>query len=410
MDYEQILLDTQISADSPGTILRDFNTLLEFIGTEGIETSGKFHLIPIKHLNALNARLCQPLDLDLKRPLQKSYPPIQGLYLLLRGSGMGQLRPRGKKTYLCVDAASLAAWQQLKPAEQYFSLLEVWLCYIDTNLVGEHSSRGIPESLMYLRDFCRRVAERPLDLDQEEPHVRGRLIYFPGMFQLALMRLFGLLEVADGPPETGGGWSIQRITLTPFGGALSWRLCQDDVSNAIIGLSEPDEDVTWSRWFMAKFRPLFPELENPLELPGSEHPAQALYTLKVTLPGYAFTGRLQLSGETLLDALSNAILDMVEFDDDHLYGFYYQNRRGQTCEISHPFSAGGPFDEGYPLSDETTLHDLELSEQQTFTYLFDFGDEWHFQLTVENIDDSHTMAEGEVKLLDVSGEPPLQYG
>ncbi len=39
----------------------------------------------------MNERLSEPIQLDLKRPQQKSYPPINGLYLLLRASGLGQI-------------------------------------------------------------------------------------------------------------------------------------------------------------------------------------------------------------------------------------------------------------------------------------------------------------------------------
>jgi hypothetical protein len=74
------------SDDSPGKLLKDFSAVLSFIGTEGVELSKSTQAFAAKHLPELNTLLSRPLDIQLKRPMQKSYPPINGLYLLLRAS------------------------------------------------------------------------------------------------------------------------------------------------------------------------------------------------------------------------------------------------------------------------------------------------------------------------------------
>lgn len=85
-------LKNQTFTDSePGTLLKDFSTLLDFIGPTGIPVSGKNHLIAIKLLPQLNQLISHPLDVKLKRPQQKSFPHINGLYLLLRASGLTQI-------------------------------------------------------------------------------------------------------------------------------------------------------------------------------------------------------------------------------------------------------------------------------------------------------------------------------
>lgn len=58
--------------DSPGTVLKDFSTLLYFIGAEGIEISPSSTAFAYKHLAELNTLLSRPLSLSLKRPVQKS--------------------------------------------------------------------------------------------------------------------------------------------------------------------------------------------------------------------------------------------------------------------------------------------------------------------------------------------------
>ena len=85
-----LLQQQKITATEPGTILQDFQTLLDFVGEEGIPVSGKQNLLPMKSLAELNQRLSEPIQIALKRPQQKSYPPINGLYLLFwRGDNVG---------------------------------------------------------------------------------------------------------------------------------------------------------------------------------------------------------------------------------------------------------------------------------------------------------------------------------
>ncbi|MFO1432147.1 MAG: hypothetical protein U1F76_18715 [Candidatus Competibacteraceae bacterium] len=122
--YQGILRAQTITEDSPGTILKDFDILLDFIGPEGIETSGTYHFLPMKLLPDLNAHLSKPIQIDLKRPQQKSYPHIHGFYLLLRASGLAGIQQRGKKSYLLLDEPGLASWHSLNPTERYFTLFE----------------------------------------------------------------------------------------------------------------------------------------------------------------------------------------------------------------------------------------------------------------------------------------------
>lgn len=92
-----------VSEIEPGNILRDFQSLLDFIGDDGIAVSGKKQQFPLKLLAELNQRLSNPIDIDLKRPQQKSYPPLQGLYLLLRATGMVKVVAKGKQQYLVLN-------------------------------------------------------------------------------------------------------------------------------------------------------------------------------------------------------------------------------------------------------------------------------------------------------------------
>jgi hypothetical protein len=112
--------------------------------------------------------------------------------------------------------------------------------------------------------------------------------------------------------------------------------------------------------------------------------------------------RIAIPGGATLDDLAAAILDAVEFDHDHLYRFEYQNRFGVEEHINHFFL------EEKPWTCEVRVGDVPLGLDQAMTFLFDFGDWWEFDVTLERVDPELAIQEAEV--LETRGAPPDQYG
>ena len=104
-----------------------------------------------------------------------------------------------------------------------------------------------------------------------------------------------------------------------------------------------------------------------------------------------------------MDKLSSSNLDAFAFDNDHLYCFSYKDRYGVTNHINHSFS--NDF-EGYS-ADEIRVGDLPLSPGMKMTFIYDFGDEWEFEILVENTDAA--MKINAPKLLESKGKAPEQY-
>ncbi|WP_448267391.1 hypothetical protein [Nostoc sp. DSM 114159] len=121
---QKLLQELSIDENQPGTILHDFQTLIDFLQPNGVEVSSINNLLPLKVLSEVNSQLSYPIETKLKRPVQKSYPYINGLYLLLRSSGIAQIKSQGKKQVLALDAATLQSWSSLNLTERYFNLLE----------------------------------------------------------------------------------------------------------------------------------------------------------------------------------------------------------------------------------------------------------------------------------------------
>ncbi len=283
---EQILQAQTIGADQPGTILRDFQTLLSIVGAEGLKAAGKYNLPPLDRLDDMNQRLSRPLRLELKRPRLRSNPYLQGLHLLLRASGLSRVTGVGAKTRLVLDAAMLERWNALNPTEQYFTLLEAWLRFGRPEMVGD---RGSPFS-NFLSDCLLLWHHLPVRGLKDTGDGRGR-DYLRGtgrdFYHIALMDLFGLMEV-DHPRPAVTPWRPAGVKHTPFGDALLSRL---DQWWSAKGMDEwvknPDADVhstagpQFGRW-QPLFQPYFREWRNNLLLPQPA-PREGVFVFRVSL-------------------------------------------------------------------------------------------------------------------------------
>ena len=383
-----------ITATEPGTILQDFPTLLDFVGESGIPVSGKHNLLPMKSLAELNQRLSEPIQTALKRPQQKFYPPLNGLYLLLRTSGLGQIENRGKKPFLVLNSELLSSWQSFNPTERYCTLLESWLIHANEELLGERSS-SFNEGWRSMNYWTMRTQKVQKFRNYAEQQT---LNYFPGLHNLALMKLFGLLQVESGQPQAGKGWRIKMVKKLPFGEVLMQTVARAFFGEETIWESEENAAISLGV-LQPTLQSYFPEWQNIFSLPEPEI-CSGVYTFKVSLG--KIWRRIAISSQMTLGTLSNLILQSVNFDCDHLDMFRYKNPLGRTIEITHPYA------DGSPSTDEVSIGELSLKEGATMTYIFDFGDWWEFDLKLETIDPDEKRTDYGA-IIESKGSAPEQY-
>lgn len=386
-----VLKQQRFTKKDPGTILQDFQTLLNFIGEVGIPVGTKRHFISMKSLAQLNQKLTEPIAIDLQRPQQKSYPTINGLYLLLRATGIGKVLHQGKKARLMLDRAMLANWQQMNLTERYFNLLDAWLIIADEEILGERGC--MTEGARCLQYWTNILAEGQKFQDYKQ---QQELVYYPGFHNLALMKLFGLIEATYGKPDKGKGWRVKSVKPTAWGKAT--------IEAAFPGWTNPvmlwDKESTEVKFgeLQSVLKPYFPQWQKKIELPQVKSIA-GVYVFKVSW--HQIWRRIAISSDMTFWDLSQLILQSVDFDSDHLDLFIYKNRLGKTSRIVHPYM------EESPATDETKIADLPLEVGSTLEYLFDFGDNWEFQLEIESIDPKIRPNYGEI--IASEGKAPQQY-
>ncbi len=396
--HERVLRNLTIDASGPGTVLHDFDAFLDFVKDQELPVT-PMHQLRRRFLPEINARMARPLQLGLKRPLQKSYPHIHGLYLLVRASGLTCIEGTARKPVLVVDDAVHSAWESLNPTERYCTLLETWLMRGHPEIIGERGRAwlGIPETLVDLLWFFHRIPGRGLAIGADE-EARRSLTYRPGWHNLGLLDLFGLVSIQHGPPEAGKSWRIERIARTPLGDALLAALHVGffgDIDNL---RALQSEDSVPSGVLQPALRPYFPEWKRNLSLPEWAF-REGAHVFKVSL--WDIWRRIAIPADQPLDALASAILDAIAFDHDHLHRFEYRNRFGVVECVNHPFLDDGPW------TSEVLVGDVPLGVGQAMTYVFDFGDWWEFDVTLERVDPEMAI-DGPV-LLEKHGRAPQQY-
>jgi hypothetical protein len=144
-----------------------------------------------------------------------------------------------------------------------------------------------------------------------------------------------------------------------------------------------------------------------------------VFILKVALKGSRHISRkVAIRGDQTLDDLHKAIFGAFDRHDEHLYSFYMATSKGASrkrfldapCH-THPACFEGSCDMFETKSfnaAHTRVGDLKLKPKMTFEYLFDFGDEWWHEITVECLEDVR-IGDKYPRVTDRHGESPPQY-
>jgi hypothetical protein len=402
-EQEQILRAQVIDTEHPGPILRDFQTLLDFVGPNGVKAAGKHNLLPISAISELDERLSRPLRLQLQRPQIRSHPYLQGLNLLLRATGLTQVEGEGAKARLVLESHGLERWKALNPTEQYFALMEAWLLIARPEMIGERGGGfAVFDGFLWT---CLTAWEllpaRGKKLDPSQPQYAVLPGTYREFYLAALMDLFGLLKV-EHPSKPVHPWIPAGLAHVPFGDAVFTRLAEWkwpwQIDEDADEQPEGDEAPGFGT-FRPLFQPYFPALQNSLALPEQE-PRKGTSIFRVSLG--PIWRRIAIRDDATLDELADAILRSVRFDDEHLYEFIFRNRLGATVHVNHPYIEEAPF------TDEWTIGELPLEVGQSMEFHFDFGDDWRFDVRLESIE-PHKPRARKARVLESHGAPPEQY-
>ncbi len=223
------------------------------------------------------------------------------------------------------------------------------------------------------------------------------LSFMPGLFNIALLELFGLVSLQHGKPAEGKGWNIHRAHRVLFGDALLSAACTlysaDD-----FWLDLSDDEVC--NKFQSVMQNYFPEWRNNLSMLETGF-RDGTFILKVA-HGKVWR-RIAVRGEWSLEDLSSSILQAFDFDNDHLHCFTYKTRFGSSMRVHHPYMDEPPF------TSDVRIGDVPLCEGESMEYVFDFGDHWEFNVKLESVEPVDRKMKKHM-VIEKHGEAPAQYG
>ena len=239
-----------------------------------------------------------------------------------------------------------------------------------------------------------------------DKHEAGSLLYW-GLHNIALLDMFGLWRVEHGEAQEGKGWVIAEIRRTEFGDALRYLMTQGFSNDRVLDIAFGDgEDTPRQDGIMVfdSYRelmaPYFPEWRNSLMLPPSGKYRDGVFTFKVSL-GKAWR-RVAIPANLTLEDLSISILSAFDFDNDHLHCFKYKDRFGRDVSVNHYYMDEPPY------SDKVRIGETPLRPGETMEYVFDFGDNWRFDVLLEAIDPPKPEMK-DAEIIESHGKAPKQY-
>jgi hypothetical protein len=112
---------------------------------------------------------------------------------------------------------------------------------------------------------------------------------------------------------------------------------------------------------------------------------------------------IELAEDQTLEDLHLTIQKTYNWSDDHLYSFYMS---GESFDPNTEI--GSPWSESALHTHQVTIGQLDLVEGQTFLYLFDYGDNHEFDVTVRAINPSAPKG-NYPKVVESHGKAPPQY-
>ena len=153
--------------------------------------------------------------------------------------------------------------------------------------------------------------------------------------------------------------------------------------------------------FILPFTAFFAQGEFETTLPRRQATTAGTYTFKVSLNTKTWR-QVELSAQHTLEDLHLIIQNAFDLNNDHLYCFFMDGKRWSHTSINCIGDDHGPY------VTEAKIGRLGMELGQEILYLFDYGDEWFFNVLLEDIRE-----EGPVPLKPVvksrRGESPAQY-
>ena len=361
-------------------------------------------------------------DYVTNRSRQIDYPLLGFLFQVATASRLFLVRFE-KGNVLVANGNRLDTYRNLTLEEKYVFLLETAWCYVDWSTIDGDGRSG--QGANWFQGGIRQLLQNPVGAEATL-FTRGwvkegdpRTIHLSATSNVYIRagHWFGWYAIREVvlPKRNKYELDIDRVALTDWGQQCLtvllrerpfryWNKNADDYAYFDDETDEPDGRILINT-FAAVFRPLLGEPDLLSLYPINPNPPTGVFWLQAELPKASRT--IAMPAQMTLDDLHGMIQKAFSFDNDHLYGFFMNVKNPYNGEQYYdPRIEEGEAD-GFAAA-EISLASLNLYEGQQFLYVFDFGDQWTFRITlVRHLPDERTT---KARVIEKVGKAPKQYG
>lgn len=382
--------------------LEDFNKFIEYVVENQVTISNKNKFISPKHLFEMNKLIKEQAENVTERNTQLYYPLLHLFTNIATASKLFVEEPIKGSKILLKPTEKIEKFQGLNETEKFIYFLQV--LWVDCDFEKLRYQTYDKLNAIHIHEFFKRIAE-------EEPNKVISFDYYISFFSTMLLyfKFFGLLEIKSTDtickePKVRE-FIPKEIVINPLGIEII-KVLASERNLEQWNIPNRRELGYWKEDFKEEFYLPFKKLFEPGELEKTL-PRQSndfnngVYIFKVSLSRGKW-GKLQLSAYNTLEDLHNLIQRAFDFDNDHLYSFFMDGVPWSNYRFRCPYE-----DEG-PHTDEAKIGDFGLAENQRFLYLFDYGDEWRFEVQVESITKNEKVA-ALPQIIEFKGRKPSQY-
>lgn len=389
--------------DKMKTFLDDFKKFIDYLKHNEV-TIGKVNkYISPKFLYEMNKLMHVEQKEVTPRSAQLAYPMLHLFYNLSKnGKLFIEQSIKGSK-FALKPTERLERYHGLNNVEKYICLLEIlWMdCDFEKLQYQTYESMNVYSAKMIIKEFYNIRPNETISIQNNITHYSTILLY---------LSYFGMMDIKENEEKKAKAMGKRsfvpgEIRISKRGSEIIKILHNKrdlEKWNIPYRKKHGERKIKFDEPFYKPFQNLFnkEEIENTLPRNKDEF-RKGIYIFKVSLSRGVWS-KIQLSAQHTLDDLHDCIQEAFDFDNDHMYSFFMDGRAWSKDKFTCPYDYEGPY------SHEVKIGELQLYKKQKFLYLFDYGDEWRFNVEVFDIEDS------DVKLLrpiiiESKGEAPQQY-
>lgn len=406
--------------DDMSTLCQDFETFMDYVHASPVQVSKRNKWLSRKSLFELNQQMTHPTSDAAPSKDQIYYPILHLLYHLGVSGRLLEVDTRQASKWVLRRTDRYETYQHYNMVEKYIFLLETFWVDIEwRDLSRDSRNLSLEYSLDPLfRHVLRLPVNRPTSLTTTEI---GNMLQYElreiGDFVHHFSTLgFWLFEEGSQPERYKGRLTLEAITPTPLFREIApvlleerplelWNLpLRADLGEWNVPPGAPkSEDEAWTPVpFYEPFVRLFPGKELKQFLPREPRSFKdGTYVFTVSYTASIWRKIMLDAGHTLED-LHQVVQRAFQFNDDHLYSFFLDGKKWSHRAVNSPFCDEGPY------TVDVLIGDLGLARGQTFLYLFDYGDEWTFDIRLDEIrcDEGHIQ---KPQIVKEHGKAPEQY-